>query len=208
MRVLRFLMLLVVLVALGYIAVLAVVFQSARTQSGDETHFDTLIVLGTPTKEDGTPSLEMRERVDEAVREFRAGVAPHVIMTGAAAHNSFVEAQAMADDAVGQGVPRAAIVVEDHAKDTIQNIWFSRAIMQANGWHSAEVISSPYHLPRTSLILRHYHGALGFDWRTHAAHWPPEYGIAKKLSKDYYEAFGLTKLTLHGFPTSARYLPR
>jgi hypothetical protein len=33
------------------------------------THFDTLIVLGTPSLADGTPSPEQRERVLEAVRE-------------------------------------------------------------------------------------------------------------------------------------------
>ena len=59
------------------------------------THFDTLIVLGTPCEADGTPSPEGRERVLEGVREFRAGVASHVVMTGGAAHNQFVEADCM-----------------------------------------------------------------------------------------------------------------
>ena len=39
--------------------------------------------------------------------------------------------------------------------------------MQAHGWHSAEIISSAYHLPRASLIFGH----TSLDWRLHAA--PP-----------------------------------
>ena len=39
--------------------------------------------------------------------------------------------------------------------------------MKAHGWHSAEVISSPCHLPRAALIFN----LLPLEWRTHAA--PP-----------------------------------
>jgi uncharacterized SAM-binding protein YcdF (DUF218 family) len=199
MRLLQRLLLLIVVVGLGFVAVLVVVYKTAPRHKGSEKHFDTLIVLGTPSKLDGSPSLEMAERVDEAVREYRAGVAPHIIMTGAAAHNQFIEAQVMADDAVQQGVPRDAVMVEGQAKDTIQNIWYSHQIMQANGWHSAEVISSPYHLPRTGLILTHYDGPLAFDWRTHASRWPPAYSVVGKVSKRYHEALGLVKLRVEGF---------
>ncbi len=202
MRLLQRLLLLIVVVGLGFAVVLFVVYETAPRHKGSEKHFDTLIVLGTPSKLDGSPSLEMAERVNEAVREYRAGVATHIIMTGAAAHNHFIESQVMADDAVQQGVPREAVVVETQAKDTIQNIWYSRQIMQAHGWHSAEVISSPYHLPRTALILTHYDGPLAFDWRIHAAHWPPPYGVADKLSKQYHEALGLVKLRVEGFRRS------
>ena len=60
-------------------------YATLPTHNTTQTHFDAIIVLGTPAKTDGTPS-EQRERVLEGVREYRAGVAPHIIMTGAAAH--------------------------------------------------------------------------------------------------------------------------
>ena len=62
----------------------------------------------------------------------------------------------MAMFAEANGVPSSAILEEDQGHDTIQNIYYSDKIMEANGWHTTEVISSPYHLPRTALILRHY----------------------------------------------------
>ena len=91
-------------------------------------HFDTLIVLGTPCTAEGEPSAEQRERVLEGVREFRTGVAKHMIVTGGAAHNQFVEADCMKRLAVEQGVPSDSVVEEKQAQDTIQNIWFSKAI--------------------------------------------------------------------------------
>jgi uncharacterized SAM-binding protein YcdF (DUF218 family) len=134
-------------------------------------HFDTLIVLGTPCKLDGTPSPEQRERVGEAVREYQRGVSQHMIVTGGAAHNALVEADCMKRYAVAQGVSSDAIVEEPQAKDTIQNIWYSNQIMQAHGWRSAEIVSSRSHLPRAALILHNYH----MTWHTHAAPWPSEY---------------------------------
>lgn len=168
--------------------------------------FDTLIVLGTPCTADGTPSPEQRERVLEGVREFRAGVAPHIIVTGGAAHNSFVEADCMKHLAVDQGVPPDAVIEEKQAKDTIQNIWFSKAIMDAHGWHSAEVISSPSHLPRTALILEHYTGRDRFAWRTHPAQWPKEFTQEQIVQHFAGEMKGCWRLTHRGFPNN-RWLP-
>lgn len=76
------------------------------------THFDTLVVLGTPANTDGTPSPEQRERTLEAVREYKTYVADHIIFTGGAAHNQFVEADVMERLAIEKGVPANAIVSE------------------------------------------------------------------------------------------------
>ena len=164
------------------------------------THFDTLIVLGTPCELNGTSSPEQRERVLEGVREFRAGVAAHMIVTGGAAHNSLVEANCMKHLAVEQGVPADAIFEETQAHDTIQNIWFSKAIMDVHHWRSAEVVSSPSHLPRTALILEHYVGANAFAWSTHPSPWPKEY-TPQQIAKNFMgEMKGCWRLTHQGFP--------
>ncbi len=206
MRLLRIALAAILSVALAYVCLLFFTFETIPSHNTADTHFDTLIVLGNPAKPDGSPSPELRERIDESVREYKAGVAPHLIMTGGAAHNHFVEGQVMADYAEREGVPRDAIVVEGQARDTIQNIWFSRQIMQANGWHSAEVISSPYHLPRTALILEQYTGPLSLGWRTQPAHWPPEYGLGQRIQKEFHDATLCVRLRWHGFDHS-RFVP-
>ena len=84
----------------------------SRPTQRDATHFDTLIVLGSPADPDGKPSPEQRERVMEAVREFRAGRASHIIVSGGAAHNQWSEAGTMARIAESAGVPSQDIVPE------------------------------------------------------------------------------------------------
>jgi uncharacterized SAM-binding protein YcdF (DUF218 family) len=175
----------------------------------DTTHFDTIIVLGTPSRLDGTPSPEQRERVLEGVREYKAGVAPHIIMTGGAAHNHFVEAHTMAQFAASQGVPASDIFEEGQAQNTVQNIYYSAQIMHQHGWGSAEVVSSPYHLGRTSLILAAFNRrqpTLNLDWRTHPSGWPQEYGLYHKIVLYSVEAWRCLQLRFHGFPSS-RFLP-
>jgi uncharacterized SAM-binding protein YcdF (DUF218 family) len=200
--VLRALTVLVIL-CLIYPAIVLGFYFFAPRENAQLGNVDTLIVLGCPTRPDGSPTPEQRERVIEAVREVERGRSKHIIMTGTAAHNRFVEAHAMAMLAEAKGVPPSAIFEEDQAHDTIQNIYYSDQIMEAHGWHTTEVISSPYHLPRTALILDHYPK---LQWETHAAQWPPEYGLLKKLKLDWKEANGCFLIRTHGFRPS-KYLP-
>jgi uncharacterized SAM-binding protein YcdF (DUF218 family) len=179
------------------------VFRTIPTENTPIEDVSAIIVLGTSANPDGTPSPELRERTLEGVHEFQAGVAPHLIFTGGPAHNQFVEAHVMAMLALAQGVPADAIIEEGQAQNTIQNIFYSRRIMTLYGWNSAEVISSPSHLPRTALILEHY----PIQWRVHAAPWPPEYSPWQRLAHYSVEAEYCLRLKILGFPHTP-FLPR
>jgi uncharacterized SAM-binding protein YcdF (DUF218 family) len=139
--------------------------RTAPNSNTSADHFDAILVLGTPADEDGNPTPEQQARVTEAVREYERGVAPRLLFSGGAAHNQFVEADVMARSAAAQGIPPSAIFVESKAHDTIQNACFSAHLMQEHGWHSAEIVSSAYHLPRASMIFSH----TSLAWRMHAA---------------------------------------
>ncbi len=192
-------------------AAVAVAINRATIPSGNTTatHFDTLIVLGNPTTENGNPSAGQRERVLEAVREYKAGVAPAIIMTGGAAHTRFVEAEGMAALAERQGVPASAIVKEPRALNTIQNLYYSEEIMRQHGWTSAEIISSRDHLGRAALIvqaLAHSQPADTIQWRTHASPWPREYSLVRRALNTSVEAARCLELRIFGFPHST-FLP-
>jgi uncharacterized SAM-binding protein YcdF (DUF218 family) len=137
----------------------------APTSNTSLTRFDAIIVLGYPADRDGNPTPEMLARVTEGVHEYERGVAPRLILSGAAAHNQFVEARVMAATAHAQGIPESAIFEEPQARDTIQNACYAARIMKAHGWRSAEVVSSASHLPRAGIIFNEY----PLEWRTHAA---------------------------------------
>jgi uncharacterized SAM-binding protein YcdF (DUF218 family) len=108
----------------------------------------------------------------------------------------------MARTAEAAGVPAAEIVVEPKARNTIENIFYSDQIMKQHGWNSAEVVSSPSHLPRAGLILSHYR----FGWRTHAAPWPVEYSLGRVALIYFYEAQQTARLRWFGF-TPSKFLP-
>ena len=186
-----------------WVAVVVASYETVPNHTTDATHFDTLLVLGSPSDPDGKPSPEQRERVMEAVREFQAGRASHIIVSGAAVHNEWCEAETMARIAEAAGVPAEDVIVEPKAQNTIQNVFYAHRIMDQHGWKTAEVVSSPSHLPRASLILEHY----GFGWRTQPAHWPPEYGAQRIAPYYMYEAMGTTVLRWFGFGQNA-FLPK
>jgi uncharacterized SAM-binding protein YcdF (DUF218 family) len=144
--------------------------------------FDAIIVLGTPADSDGNPTPELLDRITEGVHEYERGIAPRLIVTGAAAHNRFVEAEVMARVAESQGVPAAVVFEEPRALDTIQNACYSARILQSHGWHSAEIVSSAAHLPRAALIFSHLteSEAGSFAWRVHA--------VPINLTPDYYSS--------------------
>lgn len=204
MRIARRIFVILLLFCLVFPAVVFGLYFFAPRQNAQLGKVDALIVLGCPTMLDGSPSPEQRARVMEGVREFDRGVSQHIIMTGGAAHNRFVEAHAMAMLAEANGVPASAILQENRALDTIQNIYYSDKIMEANGWHTTEVISSHYHLPRTVLILRHYPQ---LRWKTHPAPWSRGYTAWEKLRLESMEAFGCFRIRVQGFPPS-KYLPQ
>jgi len=154
----------VVFALLGWAAIARQLAPSSNTSL---TRFDAIIVLGSPADADGNPTPAMLARVTEAVHEYQRGIAPRLILSGAAAHNQFVEARVMARAAHAQGIPESAISVEPEAMDTIHNACYSARIMKAHGWRSAEVISEALHLPRAGLIF----SRLPIEWRMHAA--PP-----------------------------------
>jgi uncharacterized SAM-binding protein YcdF (DUF218 family) len=186
------------------------VYLTIPTHNTAASHFDTLIVLGYPANADGTPSPEQRERVLEGVREYKAGVAPYILMTGTAAHNQYIEADVMAQLARSQGVPASAILEDVQAQNTIQNIYYSASIMHQYGLNSAEIISSPSHLPRTALIVNTFNvdqPGLYINWSTHAAPWPPEYSVFREAILYIGEARSCLILRFNGFPSS-RFLPR
>jgi uncharacterized SAM-binding protein YcdF (DUF218 family) len=139
---------------------------------------DVIIVLGCPSNSDGSPSPCQRQRALAGVQEYRSGVGPRILFTGGAAHNSFIEANGMTWLAAAQGVPPRNILQENAAINTVQNAQYSLRIMQANGWHSAEVVAFPSQMRRAALIF----AKLPIDVRMHSSGWPPEFGVWDKLA--------------------------
>jgi uncharacterized SAM-binding protein YcdF (DUF218 family) len=185
------------------IACVAIIYFSIPIGDTQQRQFDVILVLGNPAEEDGSIGPLARSRVLEGIRQYRAGVAPRLLMTGGAVKNRFVESQLMLQFARSQGVPASAVLADGQAQNTIQNAYHAYKIMQAHDWTSALIVSSPTHLRRASLIFRYY----PIEWRMDAAPWPLDYPLWKRLwlwcSEACYTSYG----RIFGLPNSRQYLP-
>src|SRR5271154_5476364 len=107
------------------IACTSIIYFSIPMQDTRQAQFDVILVLGNPAKDDGSIAPLAKSRVLEGIRQYRAGVAPRLLMTGGAVRNRFVEAQVMLQFAESQGVPASALLAEGQSRNTIQNAYYS-----------------------------------------------------------------------------------
>lgn len=185
-------------------ASVAIVYFSIPMGNTRQSRFDVIVVLGNRTNRDGTISELSKSRVLEAIRQYRAQAAPRILMSGGMTRRNFVESREMADFAEEQGVPASSILTEEDSLSTLQNAYYSYRIMQAHGWDSALIVSTPSHLRRASLIFRYYPIA----WRMQPAPWPPDFRFGRRMKSWCEEALVTCYVRIAGFPKERQFLPR
>ncbi len=114
---------------------------------------DAIVVFAGGVGESGKAGGGAQERIKQAVDLYRAGDAPYVILSSGYVY-SFHEADVMRTLAVDQGVPAAAIVLEERATNTYQNVKFVDDILRDHRWRRILLVSSPYHMRRALMVWR------------------------------------------------------
>jgi len=112
---------------------------------------DAIVVFAGGVGESGKAGGGTQERVQRAIDVYKAGHARHLILSSGYVY-SFPEAEVMRSAAVDQGVPPAAILLEQRSTDTYQNVAFVHDILREQGWSSVLLVSSPYHMRRALLV--------------------------------------------------------
>ena len=120
---------------------------------------DAIVVLGGGVEADGSLPELARHRVTRATEIFEAGIAPRIIMSGRCGllgpEPEVTEAAAMAAFAAELGVPREALFLEEDARDTLGNAYFTRVqFLEPNGWSCIRVVTSDFHLSRAAWVFR------------------------------------------------------
>lgn len=161
----------------------------AYVSIGAETDYaapaDVILVLGCNVyAEGGGPSICIRARAGHAATLYRQGFAPHIIPTGGPTEQGPTEAAVLTRVLEEDGVPADAIIPEAQARDTIQNILYSQAIMRAHDWHTAILVSEPFHVNRAALIARDAGLAVFPSPATDSANWQEFGPRLYHLSKD------------------------
>lgn len=114
---------------------------------------DVIAVFAGGVGESGEAGGGYQERTKHAVDLYRAGFAPRIIFSSGFVF-AFREAELMRSLAIANGVPERAIVLEEHASNTRENVQFVTELMAKGGWQSALLVSSPYHMRRAVLAWR------------------------------------------------------
>ncbi|MDQ2786207.1 MAG: YdcF family protein [Chloroflexota bacterium] len=109
---------------------------------------DAIVVLGA-AQWDGKPSPVLQARLDHAFDLYAAGLAPKVIVTGGVGvGDSYSEGEVARQYLLRKGLPAAAVLTENRGRSSYESMEGATLLMQRNGWHSALLVSDPFHMYR------------------------------------------------------------
>jgi vancomycin permeability regulator SanA len=147
------------------------------------------VVLGHAVKADGQPGPILRERLDRAVKLYRDGKVPLIIVSGASHLDSHDEATSMGVYLMAHQVPSSAIIEDHGGLNTDGTAKGVAAIMHQRNLTSVMVVSHYYHITRIKLALRH-EGITGIS-QAHvgAVHKEDAFNVGREVVGIYYYLF-------------------
>ena len=116
-------------------------------------HLDVLIVLGAQVREDG-PSSVLAYRLDEAADYLMVHPDCRCIVSGGRGYNEpTTEAEAMRIYLTGRGIDEGRIIIEDQSENTVQNIQFSKELLESPD-AAVGIVTNNFHVTRALAIAR------------------------------------------------------
>ncbi len=139
----------------GMVGVCGVAFPLGQMACFGKTDYrrpaDGIVVFGAKVFADGKLSDAAQERVLEAVKLYRAGLAGRMMMSGGPGDGAIYEADAMRAYAMEMGVPGEAIAVDRGGVNTEATVRNTTAWARAAGVRRLLAVSHFYHLPRVKM---------------------------------------------------------
>jgi uncharacterized SAM-binding protein YcdF (DUF218 family) len=118
--------------------------------TGESGPADAIVVFAGGVGESGQAGGGAQERVARAIELYHAGLAPRMILSSGYIF-TLREAEVMKAIAVANGVPEDAVLLEQRAANTRDNVTNSAAMLDQHGWKRILLVTSPYHMRRASL---------------------------------------------------------
>jgi uncharacterized SAM-binding protein YcdF (DUF218 family) len=132
---------------------LFVTWNSANNPS-DRALADVIVIPGA-AQLDGTPGPVLQARLEQAVRLFRAGVAPLVITVGSGAPGDrTTEADSGRRWLINNGVPRSAVIALPEGRDTLTQTKLYVKEMRERSIKSVVIATDPFHCQRAMTMAR------------------------------------------------------
>lgn len=138
---------------LAFSTLLGIILHGSHDQiKGDP---QVMVILGCSVKPWG-PSILLQDRLDKALEYLEEHPDMAIVVSGGQGGDEHMsEAQAMYDYLVEHGVDGAQILMEDRSTSTRENLEYSLALLEENGYDTAGdimVVSNGFHLARVRMI--------------------------------------------------------
>ena len=168
----------IVMIAAGLLVVtiLSALIAKEFDDVGDD-NLDYVIVLGAQLRNNG-PSIILKDRLDTAVTYLEAHPGTKCIVSGGQGYNEPTsEAEGMRDYLVEHGIDADRILLEDQSTNTVENIQFSKKILDADSNDSYEhvgILTNNFHVYRAIGIAKKQglHGVSGIAAPCHPLYIP------------------------------------
>lgn len=124
---------------------------------------NVIVVLGGTTVPALAPRVEVEvteafDRLLHGMRLYRAGKAPHILLSGGTIPELSGSEQSEAEQlrllARESGIPELALRLEVESRNTHENALYCARIMEAEGWKTALLVTSASHMPRAAGTFR------------------------------------------------------
>ncbi|MDQ0199264.1 YdcF family protein [Neobacillus ginsengisoli] len=126
--------------------------QSAPLTVGNN---DVVLVLGYKTTGNNLdPLLEERLKIVLQLLQMEKYLNKKVIVSGGAVGWIKSEAEIMKDYLIEHGIEPNRILVENESRDTVENIRFTKNIMEQKGYKSCVIVSNSFHMRRIIMIAK------------------------------------------------------
>lgn len=133
----------------------------SASKSEPDAEADYVIVLGAAVYGE-EPSLTVKNRVKSAVSYLKKHPSAKAVVSGGQGEGEDItEAECMRRLLVHYGIQDKRILLEEHSSSTMENLSFSKAVIEADGGSAKRVgiVSSSYHLYRAKRMA----SSLGMD---------------------------------------------
>lgn len=119
---------------------------------------DAVLVLGGGMDGDGVLAYSSRRRVAAAVALLETGQARRLIFSGGRLRRSPIPtvAEGMRNYAISLGAPPEALLLEDAAVSTFENLRFGLAVAEACGLSRLGVLTDAFHLERVRRLAAYF----------------------------------------------------
>lgn len=125
-----------------------------RGQRDEARPADAIIVLGA-AQYSGRPSPVLKARLDHAIKLWKRGLAPMLVLTGGTGPGDTTSEAAVGQRyAIKQGVPASAIHMETEGRTTMESLHGVAALGELGDHPSVILVSDPFHMLRLSILAR------------------------------------------------------